>query len=341
VKTGNRPKATASSTKTKVSGVVLCALLLAHNFPAEAQQPEKIPRIGYLTVSALSALSKNIGAFRQGLREHRYVEGKNIFIEWRAAEGKRDRLPALATELLHLKVAVIVTGGPGATRPVKEATSIIPIVMAQDPDPVSNGFVTSLARPGGNITGLSTLASEISGKRLELLKDVVPQISRVAVFGTSVNPDNTRELREIENTAAAFGVKVQYLDILSPREIETAFQAAAKARAEAVLWLVSGQIGQANRKEIAELAAKHRLPVMYTQRIYVEAHGLMSYGVSFSDLYHRAATYVDKILKGAKPADLPVEQPTKFDLVINLKTAKALALKIRAHLLMEADGVIE
>ncbi len=341
MKTGKRQKATANSTQAKVSGFALCALLLAHSFPAEAQQPKKIPRIGYLTVASLSDLSENIGAFRQGLRERGYVEGKNMFVEWRAADGKRDRLPALATELVHLKVDIIVTGGPGATQPVKEATSTIPIVMAQDPDPVSDGFIASLARPGGNITGLSTFAAEISGKRLELLKDVVPQISRLAVLGTLINPHNAREIREIENTAAAFGVKVQYLDVLSPKDLETAFRAAAKARADAALWLVAGPVGRANRKEIAELAAKNRLPAIYTQRVYAEAGGLMSYGASFSDLYRRAATYADKILKEAKPADLPVEQPTKFKLVINLRAAKALGLKITAQLLMEADRVIE
>ena len=327
--------------RESVNLVALWALLLVYTYPADAQQAKKIPRIGYLTVASLSDLSGNLAAFRRGLRERGYAEGKNIFIEWRAAEGKRDRVSMLVTELLHLKVDVIVTGGPGATGPVEEATSTIPIVMAQDPDPVSNGFVASLAQPGGNITGLSTLASEISGKRLELLNDLVPQISRVAVFGTSINPDNAREVKQIENTAAAFRVKVQYLDVLSPKDIETAFRAAAKARADAALWLVSGPVGRAHRKEIAERAAKNRLPVLYTQRVYVEARGLMSYGVSSTDLYRRAAGYVDKILKGAKPGDLPVEQPTKFDLVINLKTAKALGLKIPSQLLMEADRVIE
>ena len=202
---------------------------------AEAQQPTKIPRIGYLTGASLSAISARIEAFRQGLRELGYVEGKNIVIEWRSAEGKLDRLPALAAELVRLKVDVIVTGGPTATRAAKEATATIPIVMTQDNDPVGNGFVASLARPGGNITGLSTLAPEISGKRLELLKEIVPKLSRVAVFGTSTDPGNAQVLKEMELAAGAFGVKLQYLDVLSPKDIETAFRAAAKGRADAVL----------------------------------------------------------------------------------------------------------
>jgi len=232
--------------------IALCPLLFALCVPAEAQQPAKVPRIGYLTQVAISAYSPQAEAFRQGLRDLGYVEGKNIVIEWRSGEGKRDRLPALAAELVHLKVEVIVTGGAGATRPAKEATSTIPIVMAQDSDPVGNGFVASLARPGGNITGLSNLSSDLVGKRLELLKEIVPKLSRVAVFGTSTNPDNARELREIENTAGAFGVKVQYLDVLSAKDIDIAFRAAVKGRADAILMMVSGPIALANRKEIAE-----------------------------------------------------------------------------------------
>jgi putative ABC transport system substrate-binding protein len=277
---------------------------------------------------------------RQGLRELGYVEGKNIVIERRFAEGKLDRLPTLAADLARLKVDVIVTAGPLPTRAAKEATSTIPIVMAQDPDPVGNGFVASLARPGGNITGLATLFPEMSGKRLELLKEIIPDLSRVAVFGTSTYPGNAQALKESELAAKAFGVKLQHLDVLDPKGIETAFRAASKGRADAGLWLVAGGVAGGHRTRILELAEKSRLPVIYGSRGIVEAGGLMTYGVSLTDLSRRAATYVDKILKGAKPADLPVEQPTKFELVINLKTAKQIGVTIPSHVLARADRVI-
>jgi putative ABC transport system substrate-binding protein len=279
--------------------------------------------------------------FRQGLRDLGYVEGKNIVIEWRFAEGKRDRLPALATELVHLKVDVIVTAGPLVTRAVKQATSTIPIVLTQDPDPVGNGFVASLARPGGNITGLSRFAPELTGKQLELLKEIVPKLSRVAVFGTSTRPGNAQQLKEVELAANAFGVQLQYLDILSPKDIETAFQAAVRERADGALWFVTGSIGNPHRKKIADLAVSSQLPVMYFEPADVEAGGLMAYTVDFTDLDRRAATYVDKILKGRKPADLPVEQATKFEFVINLKTAKQIGLTIPQWTLMKANRVIE
>jgi putative tryptophan/tyrosine transport system substrate-binding protein len=220
------------------------------------------------------------------------------------------------------------------------ATSTIPIVMAQDGDPVFNGFVASLARPGGNITGLSTLAPELSGKRLELLKETIPKLSRVTVFGTSSRRDFAEILKEIEGAAAGLGVKLQHFDILETKDLEPAFQGAAKARAEAGLWQVFGPASLSHRKEIAELAAKHRLPVIYGLPDYVEVGGLMTYGVNFPDLYRRSATYVDKILKGAKPADLPVEQPTKFEFVINLKAAKQIGLTIPPNVLARADRVI-
>jgi putative ABC transport system substrate-binding protein len=279
-------------------------------------------------------------AFRQGLRELGYVEGKNIVIEWRAAEGKRDRVPALADELVRLKVDVIVTGGATDTRAAKAATVNIPIVMTNDGDPVGSGFVASLARPGGNITGLSTLSPEISGKRLELLKEIVPKLTRVAVFGTSTSASNARELKEVELAAGALAVKLQYLDVLAPKDFETAFRAAAKERSEAALMNVSGGIMGFQRKNVLELAVKNRLPVTYHRREYVEAGGLMSYGVNVLDLDRRAATYVDKILKGAKPADLPVEQPTKFEFFINLKAAKQIGLTIPPNVLARADRVI-
>jgi len=316
-------------------------MLLALSFPADAQQQAtKIPRIGYLATVSLSAISARIEAFRQGLRELGYVEGKNIVIEWRYAEGKADRLPGLAAELVRLKVDVIVTAGAPATRRAKEATVTIPIVMTNDGDPVGTGFVASLARPGGNITGLSTLAPELSGKQLELLKEIVPRLSRVAVLGTSTRPGNAQSLRETELAAGAFGVKLQYLDVLGPKDIETAFRAASKGRAEAVL-VLNSPVLISQRTQIADLAVKSRLPAMYYRREYVEDGGLMSYGVNLSDLDRRAATYVDKILKGAKPADLPVEQPTKFEFVINLKTAKQIGLTIPQSVLYRADKVIK
>ena len=306
---------------------------------AEAQQPTKVPRIGYLTATSLSAIACRTEAFRQGLRELGYVEGKNIVIEWRSSEGKADRLPGLAAELVRLKVDVIVSGGPTATGSAKEATVTIPIVMAFDNDPVGSGFVASLARPGGNITGLSTLSPEISGKQLELLREIVPRLSRVAVLGNSPNPGNAQVLKEMELAAGAFGVKLQYLDVLSPKDIETAFRAASKGRADAVLALASAVL-ISQRAQIADLAIKSRLPAIYERREYVEAGGLMTYGVSITDLDRRAATYVDKILKGTKPADLPVEQPKKFEFIINLKAAKQIGLTIPPNVLVRADKVI-
>ena len=321
-------------------GIFAIAFVLAFGgVGARAQQPTKVPRIGYLTAASLSAIAERTEAFRQGLRELGYVEGKNIVIEWRFSEGKADRLPALAAELVRLKVDIIVSAGPAVTRPAKEATATIPIVMAFDNDPVGNGFVASLARPSGNITGLSTLAPEISGKQVELLKEIVSKLSRVAVLGTSTNPGNARALKEIEVAAGAFGVKLQYLDVRGAKDIETVFRAASKGRADAVL-VLTGPVLVINRKQVIDLAVKNRLPATYYRSEFVEDGGLMSYGVNIADLDRRAATYVDKILKGAKPADLPVEQPTKFELVINLKAAKQIGLTIPPNVLARADKVI-
>jgi len=325
----------------KWAGVVALVVTFAMcGAVVEAQQPTKIPRIGILFGASPSAVAARVEAFRQGLRELGYIEGKNIIIELRSAEGKLDRLPTLAAELVRLKVEVIVTAGATNTRAAKEATNTIPIVMAQDPDPVGNGFVASLARPGGNITGLSNLGLELSGKRLELLKEVVPRLSRVAVFGTSTFPGNAQALRETELAAGAFGVKLQYLDVLDPQDIETAFQWASKGRAEAVLGL-GGAVLNSQRTRVVELAAKSRLPAIYPQSDFMDAGGLMSYGTSFADLSRRAATYVDKILKGRKPAELPVEQPAKFELIINLKAGKQIGLTIPPNVLMRADRVIK
>jgi putative tryptophan/tyrosine transport system substrate-binding protein len=323
----------------KIYWLALGAMLFALCMSAEAQQP-KLPRVGYLTAVSLSANAARIEALRQGLRELGYVEGKNIIIEWRAADGKPDRLPALAAELVRLKVDVIVTAGPLPTRAAKEATVTIPIIMAFDTDPVGNGFVASLARPGGNITGLSALSPEISGKQLELLKETVPKLFRVAVLWNSNEPANPQLLREIELAAGAFGVKLQYLDVLGSQDSETAFRSATKGRADAVLTLPSAVLNF-QRKQIVDLAIKSRLPTIYYAPEFVEDGGLMTYSVSISDLFRRAATYVDKILKGAKPADLPVEQPKKFEFIINLKTAKQIGLTIPQSVLYRADKVIK
>jgi putative ABC transport system substrate-binding protein len=323
----------------RVLHFVLGAMLSAVSFPVEAQQ-QKIPRIGYLTASSLSAQLARLEAFRQGLRELGYVEGKNVVIEYRHAEGKQDRLPALVAELVHLKVDVIVSAGPAPTRSARQATVTIPIVMAQDSDPVGNGFVASLARPGGNITGLATLASEIGGKRLDLLKEIVPKLSRVAVLGDSTFPGNVEALRETELAAEVLAVQLHYLNVQAYKDIETAFREASRGRADAVL-VMTGPVANSHRKEIADLAVKYRLPAIFHQSEYVEDGGLIAYGVSSNDLYRRAATYVDKILKGAKPAELPVEQPTKFELTINLKAANQIGLTIPPNVLARADKVIK
>src|SRR5215510_582412 len=326
--------------KPRISLWLMAAIILATVSLAEAQQPSKVPHIGYLVLNTLSSQVARMEAFRQGLREIGYVEGKNVVIDWRSADGKLGRLSALAAELVRLKVDIIVTTGPTPTRAAKEATSTIPIVLTNDPDPVANGFVVSLARPGGNITGLSTFAPELSGKRLEILREVVPKLSRVAVLGSSTATGYAQTLKELEPAAKAFKMQLQLIDVKHAKDMETAFRAASKGRAQGVLTLNSAILGS-QRAQIAELAVKKRLPVMYHQSDFVEAGGLMSYGVNVPDLNRRAADYVDKILKGAKPADLPVERPTKFELVINLKTAKALKLTIPQSLLLRADQVIE
>jgi putative tryptophan/tyrosine transport system substrate-binding protein len=310
--------------KRKLGSFVLCTMLFALWLPAEAQQPKKIPRIGFLAAVSPSATSDRTDAFRQGLRELGYLEGKNIVTEWRSAEGKLDRLPTLATELVRLKVDVIVSAGPQPTRAAKEATSTIPIIMGFDNDPVGNGFVASLGRPGGNITGLSALSPELSGKRLELVKEIVPKLSRVAVLGNSTDPGSAQMLGETERAAAALGVQHLYLDVRAAEDIETAVRAASKGRADAVLALTSFLL-TSQRKQLVELAVKSRLPAIYYAPEWVEDGGLMSYGVSFTDLFRRAATYVDKILKGRKPADLPVEQPMKFEctgFILNARTRR-------------------
>jgi putative ABC transport system substrate-binding protein len=313
--------------------------MLALPLAAHAQQAAKIPRVGFLAASNASAVSARVEAFRQGLRELGYVEGKNIVIEFRYAEGKPERSPALAAELVRSKIDVIVTGGAVDTRAAREATTAIPIVMAQDNDPVESGFVASLARPGGNITGLSTLVPDMDGKRLELLKDTVPGLSRVLVLGTSAVPSNARALREAQRAAGTLKLHLQYTDVLDPRDIEAAFRTAGKGRPQAVL-VQGSPVFNSQRTQMADLAVKSRLPVIYNTREYIEAGGLMSYGASITDLFLRAATYVDRILKGAKPGDLPVEQPTKFEFVVNLKAAKQIGLTVPTKVLARADTVI-
>lgn len=315
---------------------VLVVSLLAIAFRVEAQEA---PRVGVLLALSHAAISDRIQAFQTGLRELGYVDGKNIVVEYRYADGKFQQLPVLARELAGLNVDVIVTGGPTATRPAKQVTTTTPIVMAQDTDPVGNGFVASLARPGGNITGLSNYHPDLSGKQLELLKEVVPTLARVAVLGNSKEPGNMQALKETKAAGAALKLELHYLDVRVPQEIEPAFDAAIKERSDALL-VLSSPIATSRRERFAELAIKNRLPTMYQVSESVEAGGLMTYGVSTNDLWRRSAIYVHKILKGARPENIPVEQPTKFEFIVNLKTAKQIGLTIPPNVLARADKVI-
>jgi putative ABC transport system substrate-binding protein len=315
------------------------AMLLALSLPAEAQQAKKIPRVGFLMASTASSQEPRLKAFRQGLRELGYIEGKNIVIDLRSGEGKPEQLPVLTAELMQLKVDVIVTGGVTSTRAASKATTTIPIVMTGDSDPVGSGFVASLSRPGGNITGLSNIGAELGGKRLELMKEIVPKLSRVAVFGNRELLNDTAQVKEMEAAAQALDLQLQILGLEGPKDIETAFRSASKGRAQAIL-AGAPAILLSQRIQVADLAVKNRLPAMYNRQEFIEAGGLMVYAASSTDLSRRAATYVDKILKGAKPADLPVEQPMKFELVINLKAAKQIGLTIPPNVLARADKVI-
>jgi putative ABC transport system substrate-binding protein len=325
----------------KLVGLTAIAFLLAvGGARAEAQQPKKVPHVGVLAGGSAVSDAARIEALRQGLRELGYVEGKNIVIDYEYADGKTNRLTELAARLVQLKVEVIVTAGPSATRAAKQTTTTIPIVMAQDSDPIASGLVASLARPGGNITGLSRLSPELSGKQLELLKETVPTLSQLAVFENSAQPGNQQSLNEVERAAGALGVQLQTLNISGPTNIQTAFRTASKRRTNGLL-VLSSPVLFAQRTEVVELAARNRLPAIYFALEFAEDGGLMSYGPSITDLFRRAATYVDKILKGAKPAELPVEQPTKFELIINLKAAKKIGLTIPANVLARADRVIK
>jgi putative tryptophan/tyrosine transport system substrate-binding protein len=318
------------------------AVLLAAPLAAEVQQATKIARIGYLTLNR-AAGPHRLEAFLQGLRDLGYVEGRNVVIEYRDAEGKSERLPALAAELVALKVDVIVAGGGAqAALAAKQATNTLPIVFAATADPVGSGLVTSLARPGGNVTGLSLIFPELVGKCLEQIKQAVPGVNRVAVlwqpgaYGERTEKDM---LKAAEVAGQALGLRLQVVEARDPAVFDRAFSEMTKARAGALT--VLGSVTFANeRRRLVDLAAKNRLPAAYMDRDYVDAGGLMSYGPNVAELFRRAATYVDKILKGAKPGDLPVEQPTKFELVINLRTAKVLGLTIPPSVLGRADGVI-
>ena len=318
----------------------LVGSLLAAPLAAETQQAGKVYRIGVLEPTSMALNAANLDAFRKGLRELGYVEGRNMMIEYRSADGRSERFPDLAAELVRLKVDVILTRGTPAVMAAKNATGTIPVVMAASGDPVLSGVVSSLARPGGNVTGLSAVVVEVSGKRLELIREVAPGVSRVAALFNMSNPNDALQWKETETAAPTLRVQLQLLDVRKPGDFAGAFDAAVKGRAGA-LFVGLDALTWANHRPIVELAAKHRLPAIYGGREFVNAGGLIAYGVSYPHLYRRAASYVDKILKGAKPADLPVEQPTKFELVINLKTAKALGLTIPQSLLGRADEVIQ
>jgi len=321
--------------------LALCAMLFALCVSAEAQQPAKIVRIGVLLPSTEAATVHLMEAFKLGLREHGYVEGQNVILERRYGETKLQRLPDLAAELVRLKVDVIVTATDRAVRATKEHTQTIPIVMANSTDPVGTGLVMSLARPSGNITGLSAFNPELSGKRLELLKEAVPKISRIAFLW---NPDVAGALiehKEIGDAARLLKLSLQAVVVRRMEDIESALAAIIRERADAFILMAQNPVLFGNRSRIVDFGAKKRLPAMYAQKEFVDVGGLMAYGPNLADLYRRAATYVDKILNGRKPGDLPVEQPTKFEFIINLKAAKQIGLTIPPNVLSRADRIIK
>jgi putative ABC transport system substrate-binding protein len=325
----------------KIYWLALVTMLVGLSFPAHAQQPKKIAKIGVLFPTNPAATAHLLEAFSQGLRENGYVDGKNFVLERRYGEAKAERISELAREFVSLKVDVIVTATDIAIAAVKQQTSTIPIVMANSTDPVGTGFVASLARPGGNVTGNSTMSPELSGKRLELLREVVPGLSRVAFLW---NPDvrgAVLDYNETEAAARSQGLQIQSVEVVRGEDFDRAFSAVTKGRAQAFIMPARNPVGFANRGQIASFAQRNRLPSIYGQEEYVDAGGLMSYGPNNADLWRRAATYVDKILKGTKPADLPVERPTKLELVINLKAAKQIGLTIPQSVLYRADKVIQ
>ena len=322
-----------------IIGLALGSILLVLVLPAEAQEPRKIARIGYLSAGDPVSRAYRVEAFRQGLKGLGYVEGKNIIIEYRYSETRLDRLPELARELVGLKIDIIFAGSRPATEAAKNATQTIPIVTSSS-DPVGSGYVAGLAQPGGNLTGLTNFSSELVGKRLELLKEVIPQLSYVAVLFTPGEPA-LGTWTKAEVAAQSLGLRLQAAEVKNRDDLQPAFAAMRRERAGALITLRSPVLVNDLTRRILVLAAESQLPAIYDEVRFPQLGGLMSYGVNLADLDRRAAIYIDKILKGAKPANLPIEQPTKFELVINLKTAKALELKIPAHLLMEADKVIE
>jgi putative ABC transport system substrate-binding protein len=326
----------------KVLCVALCAVLLALSFPAEAQQTGKVPRIGFLDQSTASGIAVLLEAFRQEMRKLGWIEGKNITIEYRFAEQKNERLPELAADLVRLKVDLIVVSGTPSSLAAKSATTTIPIVMTNPGDPVGSGLVASLARPGGNVTGFSSLSFELNTKRLEVLKDAVPKLARVGLLrpaGGSVALD--LQMKEIRAAVQALKLKLEEIETqYDAKGLESAFQTAKQKRVGAIMTTTTSRFF-AERKRIVELAVKYRLPAIYFQKEFVDEGGLMSYGVDYDDLFRKAAHYVDKILKGAKPADLPVQQATKFEFVINLKAAKQIGHTIPVDLLARANKVIK
>ena len=326
--------------KQKFIGIALCAMLFTLSLPAQAQQPARIPRIGILSPTSAAFYLPRVEAFRQRLRELGYVEGKNILIEYRYADGKPERRPDLAAELVRLKVDVIVTAGVQPVLAAKKASATIPIVFAAANDPVGSGLVSSLARPGGNITGLSNIAQDLDGKRLELLKEAFPKIARVAFLWQSSSTRGNRELTDMEAAAKALGVKLLSLPVRSLDDFDSAFARAKKDGAQALITSTGGLIATQQR-QVLDFAAKNRLPAIYHYSEFVEAGGLMSYGPDNTDLWRRAADFVDKILKGTKPADIPVEQPTKFEFFVNLKTAKQIGVTIPSSVVARAERVLK
>jgi putative ABC transport system substrate-binding protein len=319
-------------------GRVVAAALAIICGPVMAQQ-SPMPRVGFLSINSEQAMESRVRALREGLRELGYVEGKNLQIEFRYAAGIADRLGGLTADLVQQRVDVIVTEGPSSTRAAHRATTTIPIVMGQDPDPVSTGFVATLSKPGGNITGLTSLRTDLSAKRVEMLKRAVPGMKLITVVGARI-PGTADALQQTLVAAQALGARIHYVELAGPKDVARAFKESREVRSDAMI-LLANPVTLSRRSEIAQLALKDRLPVMYYTIEFVDDGGLMAYGVNVGHLFRRAATYVDRILKGANPAELPVEQPTKFELVLNLKTAKQTGLTIPQDLISQADRIIE
>jgi len=337
MKVDNRQQASDNSKRLKLIPCAVCTLLFTLCASGQAQQPKKLPRIGIVFIGGRD--QPHLASFKQGLRERGYIEGKNIYLEYRYAEGHYDRLPGLAADLVRDKVDVIVTTSSISARAVRQATRTIPIVMASG-SPVERGLAESFSKPGGNVTGLSVFALELSGKRLELLKETVPKMTRVAALWSSSENESVLGFKETQDAAKALSLRIQSVELSDTGEMEKTFAELIKMRVDALLVVLSPLV-TLNSRRIVELALKQRLPGMYPTRQFVEEGGLMGYGPLLGDLYRRAATYVDKILKGAKPGDLPIEQPTKFELVINLRTAKQIELTIPPNVLARADRVIK